>query len=292
MNQLIEKLLENKTVVTDGSWGTQMQARGLKRGENPDSWCLTKPDMVEDVARQYVNAGSHIILTNSFGANPFVLGAFGLEDKFEAINTAAVELSKKAAGDKARVFASIGPSGKMLLMGEVTEDQWREAYEKQAKAQASAGADGIVVETMMDLGEAKIAVKAAKDTGLPVVGSMVFDAGKEKDRTQMGNTPEELVEAFAALGVDAVGANCGQGPDGFIPICRRMRAVTDLPIWMKPNAGLPDIIDGQVVYNTTAADFVKLVPELIDAGANFIGGCCGTDGSYISAIREYLDGLR
>jgi len=288
MHPLIQKLLEKGTVLTDGAWGTEFQKRGLERGECPDSWNLTHPDLVGEVARGYVDAGSQIILTNTFGANAFVLGKFGLADKAEEINTAGVEISRKAADGRAYVFASIGPSGKMLITKDVTEDGLEKAFCEQADAQASARPDGIIIETMMDTAEAKIAISAAKKTGLPVIACMVFDSGKNKDRTMMGTTPEEAADEFAKAGADAIGANCGQGIEGFLPICKRMRAATDLPIWIKPNAGLPQIVDGEIVYLTTPHDFVQFVPGLIQSGANFIGGCCGTDPNFIVEIRKTI----
>lgn len=288
MNPLIQKLVEKGTVLTDGAWGTEFQKRGLERGECPDSWNLTHPDLVGEVARGYVDAGSEIILTNTFGANAFVLGKFGLADKAEEINTAGVEISRKAAAGRAYVFASIGPSGKMLITKDVTEDDLKKAFCEQADAQASARPDGIIIETMMDITEAKIAISAAKKTGLAVIACMVFDSGKNKDRTMMGTTPEEAADEFTKAGADAIGANCGQGIEGFLPICKRMRAATDLPIWIKPNAGLPQIVNGEVVYLTTPHDFVQFVPELIQSGANFIGGCCGTDPDFIVEIRKTI----
>jgi len=144
---------------------------------------------------------------------------------------------------------------------------------------------------MMDLTEAKTAVSAAKQTGLPVIVCMVFDSGRDKDRTTMGIAPEEAVEAFTELGADVVGANCGQGIEGFIPICKRMRNATDLPIWMKPNAGFPELEDGAVVYKTSAKEFSGYVPELVSAGANFIGGCCGTDEKFIIEIKKTIKEL-
>jgi methionine synthase I (cobalamin-dependent) len=288
MHPLIEKLITEGPVVTDGSWGTQLQNRGLKRGECPDSWNLSHPQLVAEVAEQYVEAGSQIILTNTFGGNRLSLGRFNLGDKAVAINTAGVEISKKAAGNRACVFASIGPTGKMLLTKETTEEELQIAFEEQADAQARAGADGIIVETMIDITEAGIAAKAAKRTGLPVIASMVFDSGVDKDTTLMGVTPEAAVDEFAKIGVDGIGANCGQGIEGYIPICRRMREVTELAIWIKPNAGLPEIIDEKTIFYTTADEFVKFVPDLIKAGANFIGGCCGSDQSFVSAIRKII----
>ena len=291
MHAFIANLIKDGPVLTDGSWGTQIMKRGLQPRESPDSWNLTHPEKVEEVAQEYVNAGSRVILTNTFGSNRFVLGKFGLADKVGAINIKGVEISKKAAGTKAYVFASMGPSGKLLVTKDVTEDNLRQAFEEQARAIAQAGADAIVVETMMDLSEARIAAEAAKQTGLPVIACLVFDAGKVKDRTMMGNTPEQAVEVLSRAGVDALGANCGQGIEGFIPICRRMRSATDLPLWMKPNAGLPEMVEGKVVYKTTAREFVRFVPELVQAGANFIGGCCGTEQAFISEIGKTLKSL-
>lgn len=291
MHRLIENLVKDGPVLTDGSWGTQLLKRGLPGGKPPDSWNLTNPEKVEEVARQYVEAGSRIILTNTFGANRYVLGKFGQADKVVEINAKGVEISKKAAGTTAYVFASMGPSGKMLITKDVSQDDLQQAFEEQAQAIAKAGADAIVVETMMDLSEARIAATAAKQTGLPVIACLVFDSGKQKDRTMMGNTPEQAVEVLSKIGVDGIGANCGQGIEGFISICKRMRAATDLPLWMKPNAGLPETIQGQVVYKTTAQDFVRFVPELVQAGAKFIGGCCGTDQEFIREIGKALQGL-
>ena len=193
MHALLEELLKQGIVVTDGSWGTQLQVRGLTRGECPDAWNLTHPDRVTEVAAQYVQAGSRIILTNTFGGSRLNLEKFGLADKTAAINEAGVEISKKAAGDQARVFASIGPSGKMLIMQETTEAELLEVFIEQAQAQAKGGADGFIVETMSDLKEAKLAATAAKQTGLPVIASMVYDSGKDKDRTMMGHSPEDAV---------------------------------------------------------------------------------------------------
>jgi methionine synthase I (cobalamin-dependent) len=288
MHPLIESLIKDGPVVTDGSWGTQMQIRGLKRGQSPDSWNLSHADQVRDVAEQYVNSGSQIILTNTFGASRLSLANFQLADKTVEINTAGVRISKEAASDRACVFASIGPTGKMLITGETTEEELQNVFEEQAGAQAMAGAEGIIIETMIDIKEAGIAASAAKQTGLPVIVSMVYDSGEEKDHTMMGNSPEEVVAEISNIGVDGIGANCGQGIEAFLPICRRLRQATDLPIWIKPNAGMPEAIDDEVIFRTTPQDFVRHVPALIEAGANFIGGCCGTNQDFVRAIRETI----
>jgi len=259
MHPLIESLVKDGPAVTDGSWGTQMQKRGLTRGQNPDSWNLSHADRVREVAEQYVNAGSQIILTNTFGASRLSLANFQLAEKAVEINMAGVRISRAAAADRAVVFASIGPTGRMLVTGETTEAELQNVFEEQANAQARAGADGIVIETMIDIEEARIAAIAAKQTGLPVIVSMVYDSGD---------------------------ANCGQGIEAFLPICRRLRQATDLPIWIKPNAGLPEVVDDGVIFRTTPGEFAQHVPELIQAGANFIGGCCGTDQEFVKAIRQ------
>ncbi len=144
---------------------------------------------------------------------------------------------------------------------------------------------------MIDVVEAKIAATAAKQTGLPVIVSMVYDSGENKDRTMMGDSPEQVLEELMSIGIDGIGANCGQGIEAFLPICSRLRQATDLPIWMKPNAGLPEIVDDKTVFRTTAQEFVQYIPELIQAGAGFIGGCCGTDQGFVEAIRETVDNL-
>lgn len=288
MKPLLEVLLASDPVVTDGAWGTQLQARGLGIGEFPDLWNLTNPSKVEEVARAYRDAGSQVLLTNTFGANRVRLAETGHAAEAAAINRVGVEISKRAAAGKAAVFASLGPSGKLLMTGEVTAAELSAAYAEQVQALAQAGADAIVFETMSDLEEAKLGIAAALATGLPVVACMVFDAGKEKDRTMMGNTPEQVAKALTEAGADVIGANCGQGIAGFVPIARRLRAATDRPLWLKPNAGLPQLVDGRATYNTTPEEFVAHVPELIKLGASFIGGCCGTSPDFIRAIARCL----
>jgi methionine synthase I (cobalamin-dependent) len=284
----IDELVGGGTVLTDGAWGTQLQQRGLEVGEMPDSWNLLHPDRVEGVARAYVEAGSRIVLTNTFRANRLAFGKHPDAERIAEINRAGVEISKRAAGSAARVFASMGPSGKQLITGDVTEEQLAAAFAEQATAQAQGGADAIVVETMADLSEARLAVEAALATGLPVVGCMVFDSGRDKDRTMMGVDPERAARDLTSWGVDVVGANCGIGVEDYVPICGRLAAATDRPIWIKPNAGLPRLVQGEVVYDTTAEQFAGFLPALVEAGASFVGGCCGTDPGFIAALGERL----
>ncbi len=288
---LIESLLKKGgPVVLDGAWGTELQAKGIPSGINPDTWNLSEPDLVCEVARAYVEAGSQIILTNTFRANRIAFLNHPEAEQVEAINKAGVEISKRAAGDRAYVFASIGPSGKFLVTKQVTKEDLLENFSQQAQAQASAGADGIVIETMGDIEEAKMAVQAAKATGLPVVACMVYDSGKNKDRTMMGVTPIQAAEALTEAGADVIGANCGNGIEGYIPICESLSKATELPIWIKANAGIPDLVGGKVVYRTTPQEFADHIPALLEAGASFVGGCCGTSPDFIRAVCSKLRG--
>ncbi len=288
MHPTLTRLLRSTPVITDGAWGTQLQALGLPPGECPDGWNLTHPEHVKRVGQFYIEAGSNVILTNTFRSNRIALDGFGLADKTAEINSIGVRISRAAAGSRAAVFASIGPTGKLLMTEEVTENDVLQAFEEQATALAAAGADALVIETMSDLQEATLAIKAARATGLPVVASMVFDSGKDKDRTMMGSTPEQVAQELAAAGVDVVGANCGLGMEGYIPIARRLRAATDLPLWIKPNAGLPEMVGGTVTYRTTPEEFATQALALRDAGVAFIGGCCGTSPMFVEALSHTI----
>lgn len=293
MNEFIERLVAAGPILTDGAWGTQLQARGLEVGEFPDAWNISHPERVGEVAESYVAAGSRVILTNTFGANRFRLGAHDLAAQMEQINQRGVEISRAAARQNgALVFASIGPTGVMLMSGDTTPAEMETAYAEQARALASAGPDALVVETMSDVWEACIAVKAARSTGLPVVACVVFDSGRDHDRTMMGQTPEQAASALTEAGADVVGANCGQGISGFHAICARMHATTTKPIWIKANAGLPEMADGKAVYRTSAEDFASHIPGLLTAGASFVGGCCGTNPDFIRAVAARLVGGR
>jgi len=271
-------------ILADGAWGTELQKRGLPPGADPDEWNLTQPALVREVAEAYVQAGSRVILTNTFRANPVSLALHGLEAQVEAINRAGVRISREAAQGAALVFASLGPTGKMLVTKEITAQQMKDAFTAQARALAAEGPDALLLETLSDLTEARIAAEAALETGLPVIVSFVFDSGKNRDRTIMGATPEQAATALAAAGVQAIGANCGNGIREYIPICRRLVAASPLPVWMKPNAGLPEVVNGKMEYRTTPAEFAAAAQELVTAGAAFVGGCCGTSPDFIRAM--------
>jgi methionine synthase I (cobalamin-dependent) len=176
----------------------------------------------------------------------------------------------------------------MLCTGEISGSQLGDVFSQQASALAEGGADGLVIETMGDLQEAKLAVAAAKSTGLPVVACMCFDSGADNDRTMMGVTPEQAAEELQAAGADVIGANCGQGIEGYIGIARRLSQATDLPIWIKANAGIPKLVDGEIIYETTPEQFASRAAELLEIGVSFIGGCCGTSPEFIQAIAKEL----
>jgi len=284
-------LAASAPVLTDGAWGTQLQQLGLSGGECPDHWNLLHPDRVAQVAAAYVEAGSRVILTNTFRANRVALGQYGLAGQAEAINRAGARISQEAARGHALVFASMGPTGKMLVTEEIAEDEISAAYAEQAEALAAGGADALLLETMSDLAEASLALAAARRTGLPVFVSFAFESGRNKDRTMMGVTPEQAAQRMTDEGASSVGANCGVGIAEYVPVCRRLRAATPLPLWIKPNAGLPEMVDGRPEYRTTPERFASLVPALVQAGATFVGGCCGTGPEFIRAAASALAGL-
>jgi 5-methyltetrahydrofolate--homocysteine methyltransferase len=277
-----------RPLLLDGAWGTELQAVGLTPGACPDVWNLDRPNQVQSVARRYLDAGSQIILTNTFGANRIALSRYGLTAQAAEINRAGVRLSRSAAAGQARVYASMGPCGKRLAMGDVSEAELMEAFTGQAHALADGGADGLVLETFTDLDELLIALQAARTTGLPVVACMVFDSGASKGLATPGTTPEKAAKALSDAGADVIGANCGHGVAGHVPICHRLRAATDRPIWIKPNAGLPTLVDGQMTYDMTPAQFAKGIMDLIGAGASMVGGCCGTNADFVKAMATTI----
>ena len=284
-SQVLSDLTAAGLVITDGAWGTQFQERGLEVGACPDEWNLSHPERVEEVARAYVEAGSQVILTNTFGSNRFTLARYKLDGRVAEINRRGVEASRRAAAGRAKVFASVGPTGIMLMMGEVSREEVQAAFEAQAQAIAEAGADAVVLETFSDPAEILLAVAAVKKAGLPVVACMTFDSGKDHDRTLMGTTPEQAAKKLTEAGADCIGSNCGQGIEGFVKIAARLKSATDRPIWIKANAGLPEMIDGRAAYAQTPDKFAAVVPALVEAGAAFVGGCCGTTPEFIRAVK-------
>ncbi len=269
-------------------WRTRAECPHYGSPDGPICRIEVEPELALLVTKSYVDAGSRVILTNTFRANSIALAQYGLRDQMEAINRAGVKISREAAGDSAMVFASIGPSGNKLFTNEVTAEQLKTAFSEQARALAAEGPDALLIETMTDLAEARIAGAAALETGLPVIVSLVFDSEKNRKRTIAGISPEEAARALTSDGVHGIGANCGQGIREFIPLCKRLAEATTLPIWIKPNAGLPEMVAGAAQYKTTAAEFAASARELVEAGATFVGGCCGTNPEFIREMARQL----
>ncbi len=278
--------------LTDGAWGTQLQSLGLPAGASPELWNTENPDAIRRVAQSYVDAGSDVILTNTFGANRFILAQHGASDRVAELAEAGTALSRAAAGESVKVFASIGPTGKIVMMGEVGEEELSDAFADTARGVARGGADAIVLETFNELDEAMLALEGVRGAcDLPVVVSMTFTSGPDQAATMMGNTPADLARTAARHGAAAVGANCGAGPDRILNVAELLAKATDLPIWLKANAGLPVVVDGKTTFPMSPADFAGHAPRMIEAGANFIGGCCGTTPEHIRAVRETLDAM-
>lgn len=289
--KIVDVVKTGKILISDGAWGTYLYKKGLGPGQCPELWCVDRPDDVLDIASSYIKAGSDMIETNSFGGTCYKLEHFGLADRVSEINEAAAQISRRAAGEDNWVIGSVGPTGKMLIIEEVTEEEMYDAFKMQVTALEKGGADAICIETMSDIEEACIAIKAAKEnTALEVIATFSFECTTNGGyRTMMGVTPADAITAVVAAGADIGGANCGNGPEGMIEIVKQMRAVSkEIPILVHSNAGLPQIVDGKDVFLETPEDMAKTVPELIKAGANIIGGCCGTTPEHIRAMKEEI----
>ncbi len=275
-------------IFSDGAWGTELAKLGNLGGCCAEIWNMQYPDRVEKVAKSYVDAGSRIILTNSFSGNRLRLREYKLDSQLKEINQRAVEISLKAAGDRALVVASMGPSGKMLASGDVSQEALGEIFSEQAAIFKSAGAQAAVAETMSDVDELKIAVKALKTAGLFAVASMSFDSGQDNMFTMMGVSVEDAVKAAEEAGADAVGANCGVGIEKLANICSAFKERGRLPIWIKGNAGLPELENNVPVYKMGPDDFAKHAAKIAELGANIIGGCCGTTPDHIRVLVKTL----
>lgn len=292
MKPTISQLVSSgKVLVSDGAWGTFLQAKGLNPGECPELWNIEHTDDVLDIAQNYIKAGADMIETNSFGGNRFKLAKFGLEDRVSEINQKAAKISRQAAGPDKYVIASIGPTGKILMMGDVTEDELYEVFKEQSIALYKGGADGLVIETMSDLDEARIAIKAAREnTPCEVICTMTFERTLTGEyRSMMGVSPSEMVDILIEAGAHIIGANCGNGVEGMIMITKEIRAVNNtIPILIHANAGMPKYEDGETIFPESPEMMAGFIPKLIAAGANIIGGCCGTTPGHIEKIAAIV----
>ena len=294
MSELDKILEEKKVLVADGAWGTEMIKMGLSTGETPELWNIRKPHLVKKIAKGYRDAGADIILTNTFGANRLKLKRAGFEGDVKEINRIGVELSKEWAGDSL-VFASIGPTGEFLEpSGDFKEEDFVEVFSEQAEGFVEGGADGVIIETMSDANEALCALRAVRQrSSLPVGISLAFNKDKTGFTTMMGLTANQVVSSLMEQNPDIIGANCGSITiEDMAGITRIMKQFTSLPLWIKPNAGIPSVRDGETLYPQRPQEMASSIHSLIRQGATIIGGCCGTTPEHIKLIREKVDSWR
>ena len=292
---LLEQIAEGKVLISDGAMGTILHIKGLRAGECPEAWCISHPNVVKGIAEAYIAAGADIVETNSFGGSSLRLASYHLAEKAQEINRAAAALAREAIGNRGYVAASVGPTGLFLKQegGKTTPEEIYASFKEQMIALAEGGADALCIETMSSLNEAIQAIRAAKEnTTLPVICTFTFDSKPRGFFTMMGVTPEKAAKEAAAAGADIVGANCGNGIANMIEITRKMRAaVPKVPILVHANAGMPVYEGGKTVFKETPEYMASFVPELIQTGANIIGGCCGTTPDHIAAMAKAAHSL-
>jgi 5-methyltetrahydrofolate--homocysteine methyltransferase len=283
-------LSRERVVLLDGGLGSMLIAAGLAAGRAPEWWNLEHPDRVASVHRAYAEAGSDIVHANSFGANPLRLAAAGLAGRCREVNTAAVEIARRACAGRALVAGDIGPTGHMLPpVGTATIEELRDAFREQVTALANAGADLFSIETMSDLREACAAVEAARAAGLAVIASMTFEARTRGSFTIMGDPLVPSLAALAAAGADSVGCNCSVTTAEMLPMVREAAAALPVPLAAQPNAGPPRVTPEGVVYDASPLVFARGLTAMVEAGARLVGGCCGTTPEFIREARAALN---
>ena len=289
--------LKSRVLLSDGAMGTQLQQAGLESGGCGEAWNVDHPDRVLAIQRGYAEAGSDILLTNTFGACRIMLNRHGNGERTVAINRAAVGVAREALGGRGWVLGDIGPFGGLMEpYGEIAHADVERAFREQAKALVDGGADGVIIETQTAFEELEIAIAAAKEAGAPaIIGSVAFDKMADEDdvRTMMGISPEQAAEFMVAQGCDVAGLNCGTGVDMRMAasIVRRYRAASDLPVMVQPNAGQPVLENMQVLYKETPEEMAGGLPALLVAGPRIVGGCCGSTPAHIRRFREILDSV-
>jgi 5-methyltetrahydrofolate--homocysteine methyltransferase len=295
VKDLLERLRQGEVIVGDGSLGALLVQRGMKHGETPELYNLIKPEIIEEIASLYLDAGAEIITTNSFGASPLRLQHFSLEKEMEAINRGAVEAVRRAIGDKAYVSASIGPSARMMKpLGSTEPEEVYASFQRQLSVLLAAGIDMICIETMTDLAEASLAIKAARslDQRIPIMATMTFGKTRKGFFTIMGTSIRDAASGLENAGANIVGSNCGNGMELMVEIAREFRLYAIAPVAIQGNAGMPIISDAGIVYPETPDFVAGKAVELLDLGVQIIGGCCGTGPDHIRAIRKVVDARR
>jgi 5-methyltetrahydrofolate--homocysteine methyltransferase len=293
MRKFADRIAAGETLVCDGATGTMLFEMGLEPGACPEAIALTRRELLDDIATQYLQAGADIVETCTFGASPLKLAQYNLDARTEEINRAAVEAVRRVVGGRAYVGASVGPSGKILQpYGDVSETQVYGSYRRQLEALVAAGIDCVLIETMLDINEARLAIRAAKDVSadIPVTATMTFDATPRGFFTIMGTDVAGAVSGLVDAGADVVGSNCGNGIEKMVEIARVFRDATDHPLIIQSNAGLPETVGGKVVYRETPEFMSERVEQLLELGVAIIGGCCGTTPDHIKAFRALVDG--
>jgi 5-methyltetrahydrofolate--homocysteine methyltransferase len=283
---------EGTPILADGAMGTMLFLSGLQFGDPPEVWNLTQPDVVRRIHRGYLEAGSRILLTNTFGGNRLRLGLHRLEERVAELNqTAAILLRSEveAAGDRALVAGDLGPSGAIMApMGTLDYGEAVDVFAEQAAALIAGGVDLIWIETMSDLTEIRAAIEGVRSVapGIPVIATMTFDT---RGRTMMGVTPEQAVEALAAWGADAIGGNCGNGPDEILPVLGQMRTMAPgVLLVAKSNAGMPELVDLRAVYRASPETMAMAATKMLVAGAQIVGACCGSTPDHLKAMHDAL----
>ena len=287
-----QRLLGRELVVGDGAMGTEVQ-RLAPKALCPEELLITRPDDIRGIHERYVAAGAELLITNTFGGSPHKLKLAHMENTgAETVNRRAAELAREAAGDLALVLGDVGPLGELVEpLGDIPEAEALDNFRKQIRGLVAGGADALIIETILDINELRLAIAAARELcDLPVIMSFTFDRVVDGYRNMMGQAPEEVAATAVEMGADIIGCNCGLGMDGHINIVRQLRGAVPgpIPIMCQPNAGLPQLVRGKVTYLETPEDMAKKIPELIDAGATIIGGCCGTTPDYVRLARQAM----
>lgn len=289
---LLDRLKRGDLLISDGATGTYLQGHGLESGGCPEEFNSAHPKVVQGMARDYFDAGSDLVLTNSFGANSFMLKKYGHGHRVPELNQLAAQHARSQAPPGRYVLGSIGPTGEFLEpLGPVSEAEMLDAFAEQAMALEEGGADGVVIETMTALEEATLAIKAVKDyTKLIVMCTMTFDPGPRGFFTMMGVTPTLAVQQLLDAGADVVGANCGNGIDVMVRVAEEMRQATDGYLLLHSNAGIPQYSNGEIIYPESPEFMAQRFKTLADLGINILGGCCGTGPEHIQALSLALRG--